>query len=142
MLTNYQKEAADLLNSFGIKFSTKFIAHDFHFEEDKQTRDIFRVTFSRRVPVTVAGNLHQVSKRFSLRFGQSIANSGTAPDSYDVLSCLQKYDVGSFEDFCSEFGYDTDSRRAEKTYRAVVKEWKKVSAFFSPYELEAIQEIN
>lgn len=30
----------------------------------------------------------------------------------------------SFEDFCSEFGYDTDSRKAEKTYNQCVKQTK------------------
>ena len=27
----------------------------------------------------------------------------------------------TFEDWCGEFGYDTDSRKAEKTYKACVK---------------------
>ncbi len=27
----------------------------------------------------------------------------------------------SFEDFCGEFGYDTDSRKAEKTHKACLK---------------------
>lgn len=44
------------------------------------------------------------------------------PTVTDVLACLTS-DAGCvdgtlFEDFCSEFGYDTDSRKAEQTYRA------------------------
>ena len=65
-----------------------------------------------------------------------------APTLYDVLSCLQKYDVGTFEDFCSEFGYDTDSRNAKKTYKAVVKEYDKMCSLFSNDELEVLTEIN
>lgn len=40
-----------------------------------------------------------------------------------VLDCLlcdaSTPDV--FEDFCSEFGYDTDSRKAEKTFKACLR---------------------
>ena len=65
-----------------------------------------------------------------------------APTLYDVLSCLQKYEVGTFEDFCGDFGYDNDSRTALKTYKAVVKEYDKVCSLFSNEELELLQMIN
>lgn len=65
-----------------------------------------------------------------------------APTAYDVLACLTKYDPNTFEDFCSEFGYDTDSKKAEKTYNAVVKEWQMVCALFTDAEIEQLQEIN
>lgn len=32
----------------------------------------------------------------------------------------------SFEDFCGEFGYDTDSRRAERTWKACKQSWDKL----------------
>lgn len=81
--------------------------------------------------------------RVSFVFWQSIRGTeqGEIPSAYDLLSCIQKYDVGAFEDFCSEFGYDTDSRKAEQTYQAVLKEWKKVSRFFTEMELEELQAI-
>lgn len=63
------------------------------------------------------------------------------PQPYDVLTCITKDDPGTFEQFCGEFGYDTDSRRAEDTYRAVVKEWQKVQRFFTAEELEAVRGI-
>lgn len=66
---------------------------------------------------------------------------GTPPAAYDVLACLQKYDVGSFEDFCSEFGYDTDSRKSLKTYKAVVKEYDNVCKIWNDTEIEDLQEI-
>jgi hypothetical protein len=43
------------------------------------------------------------------------------PDAADVISCLiSDTSAGeqSFEDFCSDFGYDQDSRRAEATWKA------------------------
>lgn len=64
------------------------------------------------------------------------------PVAYDILSCIQKYDPGTFENFCSDYGYDNDSRRAEQTYHAVVKEWSKVQRFFTADELAELQEVN
>jgi len=64
------------------------------------------------------------------------------PTVYCVLACLQKYDVGEFEDFCSEFGYNTDSRQAEKTYKAVKNEYTQLCTLFTDSELEELQEIN
>lgn len=64
------------------------------------------------------------------------------PRPYDVLTCITKNDPGSFEEFCSDFGYDTDSRRAEQVYFAVQKEWSKARRFFTSEELEEMQEIN
>lgn len=128
--TSYDQQATDLLKKLGVSFSVKYLDHDFYFDDDKEKRDIYSVTFRR-------GN-----KRFSLKFGQSIANQGAPPTAYDVLACIQKYDPGTFENFCSEFGYDTDSRKAEKIYKAVCKEWQKVSTFFTSNEIEELQEIN
>jgi hypothetical protein len=64
------------------------------------------------------------------------------PTAYDLLACLEKNEPGTFEEFCSDFGYDTDSRRAEETWRAVTEEYIKVRRFFKPDELEELQEIN
>ena len=63
------------------------------------------------------------------------------PDSYSVLACLTKYDPGTFEDFCNEFGYDVDSISATKTYEAVGKEWAGMERLFSDEDLELLREI-
>lgn len=63
------------------------------------------------------------------------------PTAYDILTCLTKYDPGNFENFCNEFGYDTDSRKAEKTYKAVCEEYKNVCTVWNDAELEQLQEI-
>lgn len=66
----------------------------------------------------------------------------TYPTAYDVLACLQKYDPGTFENFCGDFGYDTDSRTAEKTYKAVVNEYQNLAMLYNDQELAELQEIN
>lgn len=63
------------------------------------------------------------------------------PTEYSVLACLTKYDVGSFEDFCSEFGYDSDSKTADRVYKAVKEEWLNVCRIWNDSEIEQLQEI-
>lgn len=63
------------------------------------------------------------------------------PDCYEVLACLTKYDPGTFEDFCSEYGCDEDSRTAERIYIAVQNEFANLKRIFDPEQLEAMREI-
>lgn len=130
-ITDYQKQAQDFLKKTGAKLSVKFLKHDKYFDDDKESRDIYSCTLKR-------GN-----KSYKFNFGQSInaSEKGEEPTAYDILTCLQKYDVGDFENFCGEFGYDTDSRKAEKTYKAVEKEYKALAKIFSEKELSLMQEI-
>lgn len=129
-LSSYEQQAIDFLNSTNTKFKAVYLKHDYHFADDKQRRDIYKITLSRN------------GKRYSFNFGQSIAGADEIPTAYDVLSCLQKYDIGSFEDFCGEFGYDTDSRKAEKIYKAVCKEYESLCRLYSDEELQLMAEIN
>ena len=64
------------------------------------------------------------------------------PNAYDVLAYLTKYDPGSFEDFCQEYGYDEDSRTAERTYFAVQKEYHELLKVFTEEQMGELQEIN
>lgn len=62
-------------------------------------------------------------RRFSFDYwqGRGIEHD---PDIVSVLDCLLSDARGgeaSFEEFCAEFGYDTDSRKAEKIWQACVK---------------------
>jgi hypothetical protein len=178
-ISAYEQQANDFLAKTGTEFKVEFIKNDYHFDDDKDKRDIYKITFKRG------------KRQFSFNFGQSLVKSqhyvqtmsdgsirkftitgnrlegnykitdmsnylnayssydrlkpqltkGETPTSYDVLTCLQKYDVGSFEDFCSDFGYDEDSRKAEKIYKAVCKEYENICKLWSDEEIEELQEI-
>lgn len=54
---------------------------------------------------------------------------------------LQKYDIGTFDDFCDELGYSNDSINAQKTYFACQKEYSELTRLFSQKEMEDLQEI-
>lgn len=63
------------------------------------------------------------------------------PSVYDVLTSLQSYVPESFDDFCSNFGYDTDSRRAEATYQAVKEQVTALQTLFSDDEMQMLADI-
>lgn len=131
--TDYQQQATDFLRGTNTTFTSKYKDHKAYFQDDKEdseSRDIYTCV------------LKNDSHRYRFTFGQAIASPGKRPTAYDVLSCFQKSDPGSFEDFCSEFGYDNDSRKAYKTYKAVMKEWKNIELLFTPEQLEQLQEIS
>ena len=132
MTTNYEHQANDFLSKTNTSIKIEFLKYGSRFSGEKECRNIYKVKIKRE------------NKSFSFNFGQSIyaTSKGEKPTNYDILSCLQKYDVGSFEDFCSEFGYDEDSRKAEKTYNAVCKEYDNVCKIWSEKEIELLQEIN
>ncbi len=67
---------------------------------------------------------------------------GEEPKPYDVLASIQKSKVGDFNNFCGNFGYDEDSKKAEKTYKAVCEEWDNIRILFSNEEIEKLQQIN
>lgn len=67
------------------------------------------------------------------------------PTEYDILACLEKYDVGTIDDFVSEFGYEvhkwSDVKRIENIYNATVKEYQNLCRIFTPEQMEALREI-
>ena len=77
-------------------------------------------------------------KRFSTIFTDSINNTqkGIKSPDIDIIYCIVSDAQcvqwnGSFEDFCSEFGYDTDSRSAERIYRACEKTHDNIQRLFN-----------
>lgn len=126
-MRNYEAMA----NAFAEKTGTKLNVLDYEYKPmwgEKQSRYVFKCRISRN------------GKQYTFEFGQSLNNGSKEPTMYDVLSCLEKSDVGTFEDFCDEFGYDTDSRRAERTYKAVCKEYAAVERLFGDV-MDELQEI-
>jgi hypothetical protein len=127
---NYTQQAVELAKKMNLKLYVEGVNYGKHFPEDKQDRYIFTMKLQRG------------KKSYTFKYGQSIAAGGEEPTMYDVLACFQKYDVGSFEEFCSDFGYSTDSITAHKTYKAVCKEYAAIQRLFTVEELEQLQEIS
>ena len=70
---------------------------------------------------------------------------GAKPNAYSILACLEKYDVGSMDNFMYEFGYEIkcvkDMANFIATYNAVVKEYNGLCRIFTPEQMEMLREI-
>lgn len=125
-INDYAKQAQIFMQETGTKISCGWKEYGPYFGEKDHERHIFNISLKRG------------RKVFNFTFGQSVAEDTKEPKPYDIFTCFTKYDPGTFEDFCSEFGYDEDSRTAERTYKAVCKEFKELSRLYTSQELEAM----
>jgi len=86
-------------------------------------------------------------KTWRFPFYMGSGNKGRKPTAYDVLACLTTYDVGTFEDFCSEFGYDVFDDYGKRNYKnyclykSVNTEYKHVLDMFGDV-IDELCEIN
>ncbi len=131
-MTQYDSQAKKFLDKTNSVLTIEFWRNGKYFPDDKEDRNIYKFTLKRG------------ERQFTGTFGDSINNTGKGlkPTKYDILSCLTKYNPGTFDDFCSEFGYDTDSKKAETTYQAVTKEYLNLCNLYSEAEMEELAEIN
>ena len=84
-------------------------------------------------------------RRMSVYFSMGYGHNGKEPTADDVLSCVSGdsdcADYSSFEEWADEHGYDTDSRKAERTYNTCIKEGRKLAQFINSNEdMEALRE--
>lgn len=136
MMTDYQKQALDFLAACNATMEIKLISREKNLLwNDTEYRYRYYVTIT-----TPQGNMN-----FS--FWGSIYDCihNIDPTKYDILACLEKYDVGDFEKFVSEFGYDIeeyeDKQRAKKIYNAVIEEYNNLCRIFTPEQMEMMREI-
>lgn len=71
-------------------------------------------------------------KRYTLTFSKGFGHHGANPTATEVLECLRSDstdDFSSFDNWASDYGCDTDSRRALKTYQATKRQAAKLRQF-------------
>lgn len=135
-----EKQAKDFCDRHSVAIYSTWIDKDRYFDGDTDERNIYLIKIER----IDADDNHTVIDKMKFNFGDSIANTKKGikrPSNYSILACLTKYDPGSFEDFCDCYGYDPDSRKAEKIYETVQKEWEAVSRIFHDC-LDELREIS
>lgn len=101
-----------------------------HFEDDKEERNCYTVTVKRG------------SDTIKFAYGDSIDNTqkGKTPRLYDILCCCgSDYNCpDSFKKFCSEFGYDEDSRKAEQLHKKCWIQSTKLRDIFEESEAQSL----
>ena len=145
-MSKYVKQAKDFLESCNATMEIMYLGTEVNKDwDEKRERDTYMVNIR-----TPKGNM-QV--KFWDSINNTIKNSDfrrinklrIKPTAYDILSCLQKYDVGTIDDFVSEFGYEVnewaDVKRIQNIYNAVVKEYQDICRCFTPEQIETMQEI-
>ena len=80
---------------------------------------------------------------FDCYFSKGSGHHGAYPTLDEVLDCLASDasmvdNARNFEDFASGLGYDPDSRKAEKTYRACQKQAKALKEFLGDEAYEVL----
>ena len=106
----------------------------------KNGSDRFQNWNNHKVTVTHNG------QKFSFDFWGSIANPEISNDQENVFALYCALSDGlsaenDFNEFCSEFGYDNDSRTAERIYKACEKTNAKINRVFSCDLYDLINEI-
>lgn len=168
---DYNKQALDFLEKTKTIIISEFLKNDYYFKNDTNKRDIYLVTITRgrrsfsfnfgqsvidsqyyqdKIPERTyslcgksrTGNysINDLNKYQS--GGQQLTlKKGKTPTEYAILACFTKSDPGSLEDFCSDFGYNADSKTADEIYEAVKQEWKNVQTIWTDEEISELQEI-
>ena len=145
-MNKYEIQAQKWLKETGSSLKIEFVALDYHFNNDKEKRNIFDVTLSNK------------KGRYRFQFGNSIGNtykedwSGQLmhikkkPTSYDVLTCLGYYYPSDFDEFISEFGYTFKSEKdyieVKTIHQKCLDEKRALRKMYSQSELEQLAEIN
>jgi hypothetical protein len=62
-------------------------------------------------------------RKIVVTFSKGYGHNGRPPELREVLACLasDSHNLESFNTFCDEYGYDSDSRKAARTYQACCK---------------------
>lgn len=125
-MNEYEQQANDFLKSVNASIKIEWIDNDLYHSDDTRTRDIYKVRIRRK------------GKQFTFTFGTNLL--GDKPTAYAILACLTKYEPGHLDEFCREFGYDEDSKNAERVWKSVLKEWRNVERVFGDC-LDELREI-
>ncbi len=95
----------------------------------QRPRNRQEVDTGKGIAVVFSGHLSM-----TLTFSMGYGHHGAEPDVASVLDCIASDAAGvanaqSFEDWCGDYGYDADSRKAEKTYKACEHQAARLQAF-------------
>lgn len=131
-MSEFTEQADAFAKKYGVRLTSRYI--DFEMNE----------SFSDKYPChhwkckLIRGHS---SYTFDFWMGRGLTGK---PTMYDVLAALTRYDPGTFEDFCSEFGYNSmalsEYPKVKKVYDGCCKEYKAMKRLFSDC-MEELSEI-
>lgn len=153
-MDEYIKRATDFLQKTYTKMKIEYVGLAVNKEwKEKEKRCLYEITLTSPRGSMIFDFWDSIRNTkikimpfdaYNVRANKELAakKKAAVPSVYDVLASLTKYDPGTFEDFCSNYGYDEDSRTAERVYFAVQKEYAQLARLFTPEQMEELAEIN
>lgn len=132
-LEEYSEEPETLKEVMKVlKVGLKFLRFAPYFDDDKQSRNIYSVCLFRT----------DKNSAVYFKFGDSIANAqeGKEPDVYSILACVGSdyWTPDTFKEFCGEYGYNEDSRKAEKLFKVCRQQAEKIQSIFTEEEAQSL----
>lgn len=141
MMENYDEQARKFLEESNTKMTIEPVDVVMGFPFDTHR--------SIKTPhVKYAVTLARDGKSYTFDFYGSTAEYESGEDStpYDILACVEKYDVGDMGNFVEEFGYEIKDResfvRVEKIWQACKDQYKNLLDLFGEEWMEKLCEIN
>jgi len=128
------------MDKLSSEIKVRFVDDGFrpYFDESEEPRQVYRVF------------LRYNGKNTSFLFGDSLQNgydgimAADKPQEYKntILDIIvsESNTPEDFEDFCQEFGYEEDSRKAYTIFKKCVRQSEKIHKLFSDAELEKLDE--
>ncbi len=119
MLNHYERISKNFLGVCNISLSWKYI-------HNKKQHNVYEVILHK----------HTSLECFIFTFTDSISRTTHNINSisiYIILSCLTTYNPGSFKDFVDEYGV-----KNKDWYKRVKNEWYGVIKFFTPNQLQLL----
>jgi|APSaa5957512622_1039677.scaffolds.fasta_scaffold35730_2 hypothetical protein len=112
-------------NSFRLKFGDSLNNSNL-----KAKYELLQKGFGQYIRSNDKGARNFCRRNFSCSIKDLNKGKRQNPSAYSILSCLTKYDPYSYEDFCSDYGYN-GSEESLTIYHAVQKEFQNVEKMFS-----------
>jgi hypothetical protein len=147
----YQNQAKSFLTRFGITFKIAIAVPQTSpawTDDERQHGVKYWVVMTRDEKTLELPFWGSVAQRKEIELAREQGRRSVEwlarPSAYDVLACISADQncPDTFAEFCSEYGYDSDSRKALATFKRCRKLAKKLQAFFDTDEMrDALAEI-
>ena len=173
-MTEYNQKALEFLNACPAELSIVHIGKEInHLWNDKEPRDMYsfilktqkgsmngtfwdsinntrlrsmtaRQYCAKRKGVCLSDLTRPEQMHVIKEFEEEVKDS--QPNAYSILSSLEKYEVGSMDDFMYEFGYEIKSTKDManfiQIYNNVVNEYNNLRRIFTPEQMVMLREID
>ena len=146
-MNEYIEQAINFCKKNNVEIEISFSNRDKYFVGDTKKRDIYNVKIirnSKSFEFKFGDSLYNTEKNTKIKGGKKTRFEVVKPSEYDILACLQKYDIGDFDDFVSDCGYSFNTEgeyiRIKKTYFEVKEEYSNVLNVFKDI-MDELQEI-